>query len=134
MPSDGTVTSYLYIGNNANVMQDSWQLYRSRIEPAEVKDGREYLNVRTCTDVERLQRLEATLRKHHQDAVLVPWISPPFGVIKGYGIYARREAERLQHRAEREGWGFPRPGKGYDLEWFCTVLGSLQTSQVSSSR
>jgi hypothetical protein len=50
------------------------------------------------------------------ELVIASWISPPFGIILGYGVYSRKDAEMLAERSKHERWGFPRFGSVYDVK------------------
>ena len=99
-------------------MRKNWELYQNRTEPSEVRKGSAIINLRTCEDLETLSALERVLRQYGEDAVLMPWISRPFGHIEGYGVYHKKEAEEIQKRAHEEKWGDPFPAQKYDLGWF----------------
>jgi hypothetical protein len=97
------------------VTHNNWRIYCSRNEPKEVKTGLTYINLRTCTDVERLRKLENILREHGKNSVLVPWLSRPYGNAVGYGIYDAAEARAIQRRAKKECWPDPITGRMYDI-------------------
>lgn len=116
------------------MMKPNWRAYWSRKEPANVKDGSDYIDLRTCSDLSRLRRLEQILQAHGSDTTLVSWISPPFGVIKGYGIYSRLDAARLAQRAEKEFWGYPSVGQQYNIAWFQRRIRRLSENYDLASR
>src|SRR3989344_7769935 len=91
------------------------QIYAARIEPSVLKLGNSYISLRACVDSKILRKLEEILENWGQNFVVLPWVSPPFGRIVGYGIYAKKDAEMLRRRAQQEEWGFPVPGLPYDL-------------------
>jgi hypothetical protein len=45
--------------------------------------------------------------------IAVPWLSPPYNRIVGYGVYTREQARLLSRRSSKENWGFPRFGRSY---------------------
>ena len=104
----------------------NWDLYKARVEPASVKKGEKFIDPRTSDDLERINALERELikmKKTMRDPVLVPWISPPFGRIVGYGIYSQEEANRLASLSKE--WGYPTVGEEYDLDWFSWKIKEL---------
>lgn len=97
----------------------NWEIYRSRTEPTILSPiGRNaagpcYENLR-MTDNLTLLRDTLKLLQEGDDIVIMPWISAPYGTVRGYGVYKRQEAEQLKARAKQEGWDSPRPGPIYD--------------------
>lgn len=102
--------------NNLN-----WEIYRSRVEPTILSPigrnaaGQCYENLRE-TDDPTLLKDALKLLQERDDLVIMPWISAPYGTVRGYGLYERQEAEQLKARAKHEGWDFPRPGPIYDRQ------------------
>ena len=47
---------------------------------------------------------------------IVPWLSLPFGLTVGFGIYKAEGAIQLQERCNRENWSFPIFGRVYSKE------------------
>ncbi|MBI4453093.1 hypothetical protein HY636_00450 [Candidatus Woesearchaeota archaeon] len=98
------------------------ELYEERREPPYLKDRTtsKYINLRTTNDIDVLRRLNDELTQEHSktgiEYVVASWISPPFGIIKGYGVYVKGEAERLSEQSNEERWGFPDFGSIYDKE------------------
>ncbi len=111
----------------------NWRLYSSRTEPRILRntDG-SYINLRTCDDPTVSNRLEAMLanyaKKSGDEHVVVPWLSPPFGRIVGYGIYTKRQARELIRMSSEEKWGFPRPGRIYDGGLLLSYLKTIKNS------
>lgn len=105
----------------------NWELYQTKKETGFLRvSTREnhppsYINLRTCRDKRILGRLEQLLKKllreRGEEYVIVPWISAPFGAVRGYGVYTRKEAEEYGKLSKAERWGFPRFGRIYDLAW-----------------
>lgn len=93
-------------------------LFGRRIEPPSLtdKNTKQYANLRTTKDIILLQGLLSYIQKFGTDYVVVSWISPPFGVVRGYGVYTREEAGHLAERSKKERWGFPRFGSIYDKD------------------
>src|SRR3989338_1238493 len=94
------------------------ELYERRSEPADLRDPitGKYINLRTTKDVALLEGILSDLISMGPDYVLASWISPPFGVIKGYGTYPKEEAESHAKQSQSERWGFPRFGYIYNRE------------------
>lgn len=99
--------------NKSNV-----NLFQSREELPETKDqsSDKHINLRTTDDISVLESVLHQLQQKGEGYVLASWISPPFGIIRGYGVYTREEAQVLSRRSQDEHWGFPRFGSIYDKE------------------
>ncbi|MBS3121621.1 hypothetical protein J4434_01935 [Candidatus Woesearchaeota archaeon] len=66
-----------------------------------------------------MRRVTNDLHKSSEEGiehVIASWISPPFGIVIGYGIYTKNEAEQLSKKSQEERWGFPDFGLVYDKE------------------
>lgn len=98
------------------------ELYKERIEPLYLKDKAtgKYIHLRTTNDMDVLRRLHDELTQVFNETgiehIIVSWISPPFGIVVGYGMYTRKEAEQLSEKSQKERWGFPDFGLFYDKE------------------
>lgn len=96
------------------------ELYKERRELSYLKDKftGKYIHLRTTNDIDVLRRLVDELHQSSKDGieyVITSWTSPPFGIVVGYGMYPRKEAEQLSERSQTERWGFPRFGLIYDV-------------------
>ena len=76
------------------------------------------MNLRTCKDQEILRKLEELLQRCYQETgqehVIVPWTTPPYGMIVGYGIYQKLEAEKIREMLKKSR-GVPRFGPSYSV-------------------
>src|SRR3989344_4545479 len=103
------------------------EIFFKRIEPKILKQSgssysEEYINLRTCVDIHILGTLENELSVSGiEDPVIVPWISPPYGIVRGYGIYSREDAKSLSKQAEDEHWVL-QFGRIYDLDWIINKI------------
>jgi len=109
----------------------NWELYSSRTEPRILKNSNgDYINLRACNDSAILNKLETILasyaKKSGEEHVIVPWLSPPFGRIVGYGIYAKKQAQDLIKSSREERWGFPRPGHIYNRKLLLNYLKAIK--------
>ena len=108
----------------------NWEIYRSRTEPAILSPkGRNaagpcYESLRETGDLTLLKGVLKLLQEG-EDLVIMPWISAPYGTIRGYGIYERQEAKQLKERARQEKWDFLTPGPIYDQKILEAWIGSL---------
>ncbi len=108
-------------------MENNHRLYAERREPAclVIKKGVDYINVRTCQDRSVLERVLDELEAFGDDAVLVPWLSPPFLDTVGYGMYTISESKEMRQLEKKERWVFPCLGPRYDREYFCDRIASI---------
>lgn len=106
----------------AHIQKSNRELYDERREPLYLKDEvtGKYIDLRTTNNAPVLRRLRDELIMGNSrtgiEYVIASWISPPFGIVKGYGIYTQEEAEHLSKRSNEERWGFPDFGSIYDKE------------------
>lgn len=114
-------------------MNNHYELYKGRNEPTCLNNGSGYINLRECVDVAVLRKLEAELQSLNPDAVVVPWLSRPFGSIEGYGMYLRPSADALIRRAQSEHWPDPVPGRVYDLAWIIRRLERCSETTVATN-
>ena len=100
------------------IMQPSTniRIYQRRIEPKCLKSSDNYINLRVTDNVAILVEILDELKTRGPNYVIASWISPPFGVIKGYGVYEKEEVMKLSDASKRERWGFPRFGSVVDQE------------------
>lgn len=94
-------------------------LYVLRKEPAILRTGESYINLRTCEDPDILEGLEKELKSASssgEEYVIAPWLSPPFNRIIGYGLYTKKQAKILRKRNKDENWRFPCFGRAYTLQ------------------
>lgn len=105
-------------------MDSNSRLYNERKEPEclAIRKGLDYINVRTCDDKSVLERVLAELDAFGDDAVLIPWLSPPFYVIRGYGLYSISEADRISVIEREERWVSYRLGGRFDKSYFLRRL------------
>lgn len=102
--------------------KSNWELYEERREPTYLKDKAtgKYIHLRTTNDIDVLRRLHDELTQVSNETgiehIIVSWISPPFGIVVGYGVYTKEEAEGLSKLSIEERWGFPDFGLFYNKE------------------
>ena len=94
------------------------EIYNKRSELKEMIDPAtgKYLSLRTTKNLVVLEDILTQLKQKGQDYVIASWISPPFGIVQGYGVYTKKEAAEIAHQSQSERWGFPRFGAIYDQE------------------
>ncbi len=97
--------------------RENLKLFKKRKEPPllSIENNGDYINLRTTDNVSLLQNLLIYLKQQFgADYVIASWISPPFGIVKGYGTYTKEEAQYLSELSKKERWGFPKFGSVYD--------------------
>ena len=104
-----------------NNKKSDMELYESRTEPSFLKTRKAYINLRTCKDLQTLAKTQDFLKNLSEskdgEYVLLAWLSPPYGLIVGYGAYPIQEARQITNRYKKEeGWTFPQPGRIYDRQ------------------
>ncbi len=111
-------------------MDSSQSLYQHRREPTclVIKKGVNYINIRECKDKLALESVLAELDAFGVDAVLVPWSSPPFHIIRGYGLYSQSEINGIYDIEQREHWVSRRLGVRLDRSYFLTRLNRIDSS------
>ena len=114
-------------------IKENWKYYHKRNEPSIVKNNSGYINLRSCRDIEIISQLEAILRGHSEEAVIIPWLSQPFGTIEGYGLYSKKEASDIVKLAKKEGWVHPNIGHIYDLIWFKNRISEITKDNYASA-
>ena len=97
------------------ISQSMFNERRELPELVDVATGK-YVNLRTTKDVVLLESILTSLQSHGPQYVLASWVSPPFNIIKGYGVYIHDKAHHLAQQSSAERWGYPRFGSIIDQE------------------
>lgn len=113
------------------------ELYKERMEPPYLKDKAtgKYIHLRTTNDIDVLRKLVDELHQSSKEGieyVITSWTSPPFGIVAGYGVYTRKEAEQLSEISQKERWGFPRFGLIYNVSLLEEKIKELNTESSSA--
>ena len=113
-------------------MDSSRKIYDQRREPAclVIKKGVDYINLRTCQDKSVLECVLDELESSGDDAVIIPWLSPPFNIPRGYGIYSRSTAKELARLDLEEHWVSPTLGRKYDQNRLRRKIASLSDQVI----
>ncbi len=114
-------------------MKSNDKIFEDRIEPVCLRSNKvlDYINVRTCRDGPVLESVLRELESFGVDAVLIPWLYPPFYFVQGYGIYSMSQARDLAKLEREEHWVSPRLGIKYDQNYFRRTLASLPDQIVA---
>ena len=111
------------------------ELYQSRVEPAILRKGKgDYVNLRTCDNPKVLEELAEELTAAQSkgiERVFVPWLSPPYNRIIGYGTYTKDQARLLSRRNSKEGWVFPKFGSSYGIAEIKKVIEACSEQSLS---
>ena len=97
------------------ISQSMFNERRELPELVDVATGK-YVNLRTTKDVVLLESILTSLQSHGPQYVLASWVSPPFNIIKGYGVYIYDKAHHLAQQSSAERWGYPRFGSIFNQE------------------
>ena len=118
------------------MIQKNYELYLARREPAVLTRLKtkeilpSYPALREINDVKVIAGLIDELNSLGGEYVLLPWISPPYGEVVGYGWYKKEEADILLKRNERQRWAFPQLGRSYDKNKLENKLKNLSNKDL----